>query len=178
MAWDTKGNAYLDCQVFMRGAGVSTNPDQSSAIYVFRSTGNEGASFNFPGRPVVEYNDSAGTGCCLEDKPYMAVDNNLGSPYQDRIYVTWTFFDADGTGYIYGAHSVDYGESFSKPVAGQHGRHPVQEHFGLPTPHGKCNENQFSDPFVGPDGTLYVVYSNFNNARRRGEENRNQVLLT
>jgi hypothetical protein len=108
----------------------------------------------------------------------MAVDNNLGSPYQDRIYVTWTFFDADGTAYIYGAHSSNYGESFSKPVVVSTGNGTLCKNtFGLPTPHGKCNENQFSDPFVGPDGTLYVVYSNFNNALS-GEENWNQVLMT
>ena len=39
VAWDTKGNAYLSCQMFLRGAAVSNNPDQSSAFYVFRSTG-------------------------------------------------------------------------------------------------------------------------------------------
>ena len=47
VAWDTKGNAYLDCQVFMRGPGTTNNPDQSSAVYVFRSTKNSGASWNF-----------------------------------------------------------------------------------------------------------------------------------
>ena len=36
--------------------------------------------------------------------------------------------------------------------------------FGLPTPQGTCNENQFSDPFTGPNGTLYVAYANFNNS--------------
>ena len=49
VAWDTKGNAYLSCQMFMRGTAVSNNPDQSSAFYVFRSTGTGGASWNFPG---------------------------------------------------------------------------------------------------------------------------------
>ena len=44
-------------------------------------------------------------------------------------------------------------------------------------PHrARCNENQFSDPFTGPDGALYVTWSNFNNAVT-GTDNRNQVLL-
>ena len=116
VAWDTKGNAYLSCQVFNRGSGVSPNPDQSSAFYVFRSTGNNGASWNFPGRPVVEYNDTAGSGAVLLDKNYLTVDNHVGSPFQDRVYVTWTTFAADGTAYIYEAHSSDYGETFSSPV--------------------------------------------------------------
>ncbi|MFL6017489.1 MAG: exo-alpha-sialidase, partial [Gaiellaceae bacterium] len=43
-----------------------------------------------------------------------------------------------------------------------------------------CNENQFSQPFVGPDGVLYVIYSNFNNAETFGstDDNRNQILLS
>jgi len=48
--------------------------------------------------------------------------------------------------------------------------------FGVPTPQGNCNENQFSDPFTGPDGALSVAYSNFNNAVA-GNDNRNQILL-
>ena len=43
-----KGNAYLSCQVFKRGSGTTPNPDLSSAFFVFRSTGNDGASWNFP----------------------------------------------------------------------------------------------------------------------------------
>ncbi|MCA1647889.1 MAG: hypothetical protein LC797_21300, partial [Chloroflexi bacterium] len=35
--------------------------------------------------------------------------------------------------------------------------------YGLPTPQGPCNANQFSQPFTGPDGALYVLYSNYNN---------------
>ena len=35
----------------------------------------------------------------------MTVDNNVPSPYRDRIYVTWTEFAADGTAYIYEVHS-------------------------------------------------------------------------
>jgi hypothetical protein len=54
VAWDTRGNAYYACQVFMRGPGVTNNPDASSAFYVFRSTGDAGASWNFTGHPVTE----------------------------------------------------------------------------------------------------------------------------
>jgi len=48
--------------------------------------------------------------------------------------------------------------------------------FGLPTPQGRCNQNQDSQPFTAPDGTLYIVYNNFNNTAT-GTDNRNQVLL-
>ena len=117
MAFDSRGNAYLSCQMFSRGAnGVTPNPDQSSGLYVFRSTGTNGASWNFPARAVAENNDVAGQGNVLLDKQLMAVDSATTSRFRDRVYVTWTTFAADGTAYIYGAYSKDYGESFSPPV--------------------------------------------------------------
>jgi hypothetical protein len=117
VAWDTKGNAYLQCQLFMRGAGggVTNNPDASSAVYVFRSTGNHGASWNFTARPVVETFDF--TGAILEDKPFMTVDNTIGSPFQDRIYVTWTEFAAD--------EPLLYQHLRSPDAAGQLQREPI-----------------------------------------------------
>jgi len=177
VAWDTKGNAYFQCMVFERGQPTTNNPDLSSAVYIFRSTGNNGASWNFPGRPVVENNDVAGSGTVLEDKPYMTVDNHVGSPFQDRIYVTWTEFAADGSAYIWESHSNDYGEHFSPRVLVSGNSSLCVNTFGAGTPNGNCNENQFSQPFTGPDGALYVVFNNFNNALTGPNDNHNQILL-
>ncbi len=162
VAWDTKGNAYLSCQMFMRGEAVSNNPDQSSSFYVFRSTGTGGASWNFPARPVAELNDVAGAGDALLDKQYMTIDDQRGSPFQDRIYVTWTLFAADGTSYIYEAYSRDYAEHFSTPKLVSTTSALCTNLQGAPTPQGTCNTNQFSQPFTGPDGALYVVWDNYN----------------
>ena len=177
LAWDSRGNAYLSCQVFNRGAGVSPNPDQSSAFYVFRSTGTGGASFNFPGRPVTEHADLAGAGDFLLDKQLMTVDHYAASPFRDRVYVTWTTFAADGTAYIYGAYSADYGETFSAPVLISSNTALCGTTFGIPTPLGACNVNQFSDPAVGPDGALYVVWANFNTTPANPADNHRQMLL-
>ncbi|HEX3761930.1 MAG TPA: sialidase family protein [Kofleriaceae bacterium] len=174
VAWDSKGNAYELAMMFLRGTAVTNNHDYSSGIYVFRSTGNHGASWNFPGRPVAEVADM--TGAALLDKPYMTVDNWPSSRYQDRVYVTWSLFAADGTVYIYGAYSSDYGETFSGPVLVSSNSTLCGNTYGLPTPHGACNQNQFSQPFTGPDGVLYVVYNNYNNTLI-GNDNRNQTLL-
>jgi hypothetical protein len=162
VAWDTKGNAYLSCQVFNRGQPTSSNPDLSSAFYVFRSTGTGGSSWNFPGRPVAELSDTAGTGDALLDKQYIAVDAHKGSPFQDRVYVTWTFFADDGTSYIYAAHSSDYAEHFSAPVLVSKTSAICSNDQGVPTTSGTCNTNQFSQPFTGPDGALYVAWDNYN----------------
>jgi hypothetical protein len=179
VAFDTKGNAYLACQLFNRGFGTSPNRDLSSAFYVYRSTGNGGASWNFPGRPVQVSADVLGTGGPpFEDKEYLTVDNHFGSPFQDRIYVTWTEFTSVGTAYIYEAYSNDYGETFSPPHLVSLGSPTLcSNDYGLDTSGGTCNENQDSQPFTGPDGTLYVVYNNYNNPLKDAQDNRNQVLL-
>ena len=168
VAFDTKGNGYLSCLVFQRGGPpVTSNPDLSSAFYVFRTSAaaiaQGGASWTFPGRPVAEAPDVAGAGDTLLDKQLLTVDDHVGSPFQDRVYVTWTLFAPDGTAYIFGAFSSDHGESFSAPVLVSGDSPLCTQTFGVPTPNGRCNFNQFSQPFTGPDGTLYVAFANFNN---------------
>jgi hypothetical protein len=179
VAWDSRGNAYYACQVFMRPGFVTNNPDTSSAVYVFRSTGDAGASWNFTGHPAIEtFASSQATGLPLNDKPYMAIDNSPTSPFRDRIYVAWTIFATDGTAYIFAVHSDDYGQTFSSPVLVSTTSSTLCTNtLGLPTPQGTCNFNQFADPFTAPDGTLYIAYANFNNTVS-GSDNRNQVLLT
>jgi hypothetical protein len=195
VAFDSKGNAYISCQVFNRGRPTSSNSDTSSALLVYRSTKNAGASWNFPGRYVRASNDTAGEGVSpFLDKQLMTVDNNStacpssqttvtpGSsctPFQDRIYVSWTEFAVDGSAYIYEAYSADYGEHFSTPHLVS-GNTPLCDNtYGAGTPFGNCNENQFSQPFVGPDGTLYIVWNNFNNRETEaGNDNRNAILLS
>jgi hypothetical protein len=171
VAWDSKGNAYQTCLVFQRGAATTQNPDASSAFYLFRSTGTKGASWSFTGRPVAELNSQ---GDALLDKELMAIDNREGSPFHDRIYVTWTLFAADGTAYIYEAYSRDYGESFSDPKLVSADSAACPDVLGAPTPQGRCNANSFSQPFTGPDGALYVVWENYNvtgqGARGEGDD--------
>ena len=178
VAYDSRGNAYMQCMVFGRGFPTTQNPDLSSAVYVFRSTNNFGASWNFPGRPVIVSQDIFGTGtAAFEDKPYMTIDNHTGSPFQDRIYVTWTEFAPDGSAYIYESHSSDYGEHFSPKVLVSQSSTLCVLTFGAGVTQGTCNENQFSQPFTGPDGNLYVVFDNYNNQPTAPGDNRNQILL-
>jgi hypothetical protein len=176
--FDTRGNAYLLCQEFKRGTSVTADPDQSSAFYIHRSTGSGGASFNFTGRPVAEHADLAGAGDFLLDKPFMTVDDHVKSPFRDRVYVTWTTFAADGTSYIFANSSNDYGEHFGAPVLVSSNNPALcQDTLGIPTPQGACNTNQFSEPVVAPDGSLYVVWANYNTANP-GNDNRFQVLAS
>ena len=193
-AFDTRGNAYASCQVFNRGTPTSSNPDLSSALVVFRSTGNGGASYTFPARVVTEEPDVQGAGTApFLDKQLLTVDNHVGSTFRDRVYVTWTTFAPDGSAYIYESHSADYAETWSAPVrvsAANPGLCTMDPLRGLdpdadggggnaadePPAPGQCYANQFSQPFTAPDGTLYVVWANFNNSVS-GTDNRNQILL-
>jgi hypothetical protein len=185
VAWDTKGNAYLSCQVFNRGLGATNSPDLSSAFLVFRSS-NHGASWNFPGRYVQVTGDVTGSGDSFPflDKQLMTVDDHVGSPFQDRIYVSWTEFAADGSAFIYEAYSSDYGEHFSPPHLVSVNSPLCVNTYGAGTTaltgeSSNCNENQFSQPFTGSDGALYIVYNNYNNAETlHGTDNRNQFLLS
>jgi hypothetical protein len=184
VAWDTKGNAYLSCQVFNRGLGATNSPDLSSAFLVFRSS-NHGASWNFPGRYVRVTGDVTGSGDSFPflDKQLLTVDDHVGSPFQDRIYVSWTEFAEDGSAFIYEAYSSDYGEHFSPPHLVSLNSPLCVNNYGLGTTavsgeNSNCNENQFSQPFTGSDGALYIVYNNYNNALSGPQDNRNQFLLS
>ncbi|MBV9897108.1 MAG: exo-alpha-sialidase [Chloroflexi bacterium] len=162
VAWDSRGNAYLSCQIFNRGQPTSANPDASSGFVVFRSTQNNGASWDFTGRYVIvdDNVDGKSSNVALEDKQYMTIDNKASSPFRDRIYVTWTEFTAV-SGYIYESFSNDYGQTFSPKVLVS----PATTNSLCPisvTPGAGCDNNQFSQPFTAPDGTLYVVWDNYN----------------
>ena len=160
MAWDSRGNAYLSCQLFNRGRADVAQSDLSSGFVVFRSTQNDGASWNFPGRFVIVNADEDGEGDILEDKQLMTVDASKTSPFRDRVYVTWTEF-TETTGYIFSSFSADYGETFSpKRQVSPAGSQPL-----CPSPltaGAGCDNNQFSQPFTAPDGTLYVAWANYN----------------
>ncbi len=176
VAWDTRGNAYLACQVLQRGRADTTSSDMSSGVYLFRSTQNFGASWDFPGRPVIESADVMGTGAAaFEDKPYMTVDNQVGSPFADRIYVTYTEFSSSGV-VIFASFSNDFGEHFSPRVLVSTSSPTLCPNSF--TTAGSCDLSTDSQPFTGPDGTLYVVYSNFNNLPVDANDNRNQILLS
>src|SRR5262249_7075600 len=114
-AGDTKGNAYLSCQMFNRGNAVSANPGTSRALYVFRSSRSGGAGWNSRGGRGAELDVTKGDSGALLDKQYLTIDDTHGSPFQDRLYVTWTLYDDQGNGYLWEAYSRNYGESFSTP---------------------------------------------------------------
>ncbi len=186
VGFDSTGEAYLMCQVFDRPFPTNDVGDNAafgpSGFMILRSA-DGGASWSFPGDYVVTTKGAAHGGLGLLDKEYMAIDNNPVSPYRDRIYVSWTNYPADfSTAPIYLAYSTDFGATwhqsgeisgFSKDLC------PVV--FGSDPP-GTCNNDQFSDPFVAPNGDLYVTFINANNCNGANcgtdpKDNHNQILI-
>jgi hypothetical protein len=119
------------------------------------------------GNPVVVALGTGGTRVTVfNDKPYIAVDNNPSSPHYGRVYVTNTRFLFNNLGRylespIQLAYSDDGGNTFSTPkiISGSSSTLCSQP-FVTPRNNGVCNEDQFSTPVIGPDGTLYVAFEN------------------
>jgi hypothetical protein len=100
----------------------------------------------------------------------MAVDNNPKSPFHDHIYVSWTHFapcsasNTCETADIYFAYSADNGQTFSKPVDISGFSKTLCPNSLNPNTPDACDNNDFAQPVIGADGSLYVVFRNFNNA--------------
>lgn len=115
---------------------------------------------------------SDGVGCdtktveVFNDKEWLAIDNNVGSPHFGRAYVTWTAFYSLNGAYqkspILFSYSDDGGRSWSpvKPISGANAGLCTYQETG---PAGDCDENQFSVPAVLPDGRLAVAFENSQN---------------
>ncbi len=122
-----------------------------------------GATF---GKPVTVALGTGGTRVTIfNDKPYITVDNNPTSAHSGRLYVTWTRFLFGQFGNyiespIFLAFSDDGGQTFSagKEISGSSSTFCTNPFIASNS--GACNEDQFSSPVVGPDGTVYVAFEN------------------
>jgi len=131
---------------------------------------------------VVEVASGGGCDNPFNDKEWITTDNNPASPHYGTTYMTWTAFfgssreEEEGGGGgddasaavippespIYEAHSTDGGYTWSTPqeISGVNPALCTNELAGRP---GACNDDQFSVPSVGPDGTVYVSFINAQN---------------
>lgn len=82
----------------------------------------------------------------FNDKPSLKVDDWNGSPHEGNVYVAWTLFPGFGQDQILFSRSADGGETFSKPIR-------ISK---------AVASAQGSDIAVTPDGTIYVVWREFN----------------
>lgn len=185
LVFDSTGEAYYMCGVFDRGPGVVDNGDFASALLLFRSP-DGGASWSFPGSPVIASDGTGNDGIGLLDKQYMTIDGSASSPFQDRIYVSWTQYNPDfSASPIAFAYSDDHGVTWHQSglISGTSADLCPINFSGASA--GTCDADQFSEPFVAPNGDVYVVFQNFNNcsgslgAPCTGDpnDNHNQILI-
>ena len=139
VAFDSQGHVYYSGLGFDRTAPPST-------VAVNKGTFDGAGHLTWGAPTFINATKSPST---LNDKPWIAVDSHAGSPFRDRVYVTWTrFIFSAGTGnYVQSpiafAYSSNGGATFSTPklIA------------------GNVLYGQGSHPTVGPDGTLYVFWN-------------------
>ena len=177
VAFDSSGEAYLFCLAFNRPAPTSDVNGTASGLFLFRSA-DGGASWNFPASLVKQSPGDGSDGIGLLDKPYMAVDAGKSSRFRDRIYVAWAQYNVDFTAAPIGfAWSDDHGRTWNLPgtISGTSPALCPVTFSGAPA--GTCDANQFPQPFTAPNGDLYVVFQNFNNAVGAGGDNHNQMLI-
>ena len=113
-----------------------------------------------------------GIGCDLSktqlfnDKEWIVTDNNPASPWYGRTYLTWSKFESHDGVYVSSAiwesHSDDGGQTWSAPHPIS-GSNPSLCTFQYAGPAGDCDQNQFSVPTIGPDGTVSVAFENEQN---------------
>jgi hypothetical protein len=180
-AFDSHGNLYYTA------LGFDFAQDGFDGLFVWKSNSClKGSALHAPGsgscHPFQPPFDSNGTAvrtnfdnpALSDDKELMATDAWPNSPYRDNVYITWTIFDfsCPGGSYcespIYFSKSTDGGVSWSSPmiISGSSARlcrFGSQFNHSL-DPHA-CNFDQGSDPIVGPDGTIYVVFNNTNTSK-------------
>jgi hypothetical protein len=114
----------------------------------------------------------SGFGCDLSnvqlfnDKEWVVTDNYPSSPYYGRTYLTWTKFESASGAFvrsaIFESHSDDGGKHWTKAqeISGSNAGLCT---FQVNGPASQCDENQFSVPTVGPNGTVYVAFQNEQN---------------
>jgi len=130
----------------------------------------------------------SGFGCDLSrtqlfnDKEWIVTDNSPSSPFYGRTYLTWSKFESASGAYvrsaIFESHSDDGGKHWTKAQEIS-GSNSALCTFQVSGPAGQCDQNQFSVPTVGPNGTVYVAFQNEQNQAlwESGEAFDNQYLL-
>ena len=140
VAWDTQGNVFYSYIVVFFNR--SFHAVQGSEMAVARSR--DGVNWN-----ATFFNPNVGNGK-FNDKPMIAVDRNPTSAFKDRGYVAWDNASpkngkSSDNDVVLVSHSTDGGKTFSDPVQASPSQGGPAAVIG-------------ADPFVAPDGTVYVAW--------------------
>jgi hypothetical protein len=145
VAFDTKGRVYQTTLPFNAFWGGSTlHPDGAIDVSYSDDMGRHWVKGN-GGRDLEQSpNASARQAGHVEDKQWIAVNDIVGSPYQDHVYSTWDVINGRTTK-IRVAVSRDRGQSFSKAIT-------------LTAPSRSGPSNSSSYPSIDAAGNVYLGY--------------------
>ena len=144
VAYDTRGDAFFSQLLIF-----SVNNNFKGDELVVNRTTDGGASFG-PG-VIVKRDLNAGTEGRFEDKPLIAADANLSSPFRDNVYVAWdTAQNAQAK--VQFARSIDHGQTFSVQRIDDSNSGASASEIG-------------ADPAVGPNGEVYVAWLDISHSR-------------
>jgi hypothetical protein len=159
VAFDSRGNVYVSGVFF----DVASD---ANAVLVEKSNAPNGGAFYHSPNPAggfQEYRNNppgvvANDLLDFNDKELMTADAHVSSPKRDNVYMTWTKFNTAGHSPIYFSQSTNGGATWSPGIEISGSNAAICT---LPAV-GPCNDDQGSDPVVGPDGTIYVAFANGN----------------
>ena len=165
-AFDAKNGVVLMAQ--LENVGGAGGPWVSQGDVSVSRSADGGVNWNEP--VTVFMGTGAGIGpanrAVFWDKVWLTVDNNPGSPFYGRVYVTATRFlnglqGSFAEAPIYLSYSDDGGSTWSTPqeISGSNPSCTFQT-TGSGT---RCDEDQNSIPEVAPNGDVYVYFANFQN---------------
>ena len=145
--FDNQGHAFI-CYIAFDKLGTFNywaHGATRNGIFVRRSL-DGGKTWETNHIPVAEQPTAAGIP--FEDKPYIVADNSK-SKFSGNLYVGWTRWRLTDSLMVI-SRSTDNGKSWSEPLE-------IDAHPGLPRDDNGAAEG--FDGAVGPDGTLYVIWS-------------------
>jgi hypothetical protein len=140
VAFDTRGNVYYSFIVVFFNRTFAAIQGTEMAVAKSFDGGKSWPQVTF-------FNFNSGSGK-FNDKPMIAVDTNPNSPFRDSVYVGWDTASSGKSSAnddLLFARSTDGGLTFSSPVA-------------LNNPTGGPRQVIGADPFVGPNGEVYVAW--------------------
>ncbi len=141
VAWDTLGNVYYSYIVVFFNQNFAAVTATEMAV----ARSSDGGMSWTP----TYFGLTTGT-ARFNDKPMITVDDSPSSPFVNTVYAAWDRVSSGDSSHnnILVSRSTDHGLKFSQPVV------------ATTTPGGHRGFIG-ADPFVGPDGTLFVAWHDF-----------------